>query len=125
ADPGRPGVLYATTGFGRMDDSEPREKRIAGLFRSDDGGRNWRYLWEGMEPPYTRPMCIDPRAPHALTIGCAPSAFSSYRDEGGAKAMMYQSVDGGQTFKSLGDSKHSPSAANLLTVAPGTEAGSV
>jgi len=125
ADPGRPGVLYATTGFGRMDDSEPREQRIAGVFRSDDGGRSWRYLWEGMQPPYTRPMCIDPRAPHALTVGCAPSAFSSYRDEGGAKAMLYQSVDGGQTFKSLGDTKHSPSAANLLTVSPGAEPGSV
>ena len=64
--PGRPGVLYATTGLGRFqDDPEPMGQRIAGLFGSEDGGDTWRYLWTGLEPRYTRPMCIDPRAPHA------------------------------------------------------------
>jgi photosystem II stability/assembly factor-like uncharacterized protein len=127
ADPGQPEVLYATTGYGRFpDDPQPPEERIAGLFGSRDGGRTWRYLWENLEPRYTRPMCIDPRPPHALTVGCAPSAFSSHRDPGGAKSMLYQSVDGGDTWRSLGDADHSPSAANILAVAPALEgAGSV
>ena len=122
AEPGRPEVLYATTGFGRPDDDpQPMEERIAGLFGSRDGGQTWRYLWEGMQPRYTRPMCIDSRAPHPLTIASAPSAFSSYRDPGGAKAMLYQSTDGGSTWRSLGDADHSPSSTNLLTVTPAAE----
>jgi photosystem II stability/assembly factor-like uncharacterized protein len=122
ADPARPGVLYMTTGFGRYpDDPQPREERIAGAFRSGDGGQSWEYLWANREPPYTRPMCVDPRAPHALTIGCAPSAFASYRDEGGAKSRLYQTTDGGDTWRDLGDADHSPSAANILAVAPSPE----
>ena len=115
--PGRPGVLYATTGLGRFqDDPQPMRERIAGLFGSEDGGRTWRYLWTGDEPRYTRPMCIDPRAPHALTVGCAPSAFSSHKDPGGAQSRLYQSVDGGASWRPLGDAEHSPSAANILSV---------
>ena len=127
ADPGRAGVLYATTGFGRfVDDPQPAEQRIAGLFGSRDGGQTWRYLWDNVQPRYTRPMCIDPRPPHALTVGCAPSAFSSHTDPGGAKSVLYQSVDGGNSWRSLGDAHHSPSAANILAVGPALEgAGSV
>lgn len=122
ADPSQADVLYATTGFGRYpDDPQPAEERIAGLFGSRDGGQTWRYLWENLQPRYTRPMCIDARPPHALTVGCAPSAFSSYRDDGGAKAMLYQTVDGGNTWRSLGDADHSPSAANILSVTPALE----
>jgi photosystem II stability/assembly factor-like uncharacterized protein len=126
-DPARADVLYMTTGFGRYpDDPQPREERIAGAFRSRDGGQTWEYLWKDREPPYTRPMCVDPRAPHALTIGCAPSAFASYQDEGGAKSRLYQTTDGGDTWRDLGDADHSPSAANILAVAPAREdAGSV
>jgi hypothetical protein len=115
--PGRPGVVFATTGYGRIDDSEPMEQRIAGLFRSDDGGETWRYAWEGIQPRYTRPMCIDPRPPHPLTVGCAPTAFSSHRDPDGAQAMLYRSDDDGETWRSLGDAGHAPSRANFLGVA--------
>lgn len=118
-DPARPDVLYATTGFGRYpDDPQPREERVAGAFRSRDGGQSWEYLWENREPPYTRPMCVDPRAPHAVTVGCAPTAFASHRDEGGAKSRLYQTTDGGDTWRELGDADHSPSAANILAVEP-------
>jgi hypothetical protein len=135
AHPGKANVIFATTGFGRIDNSEPQEKRIAGAFRSDDAGKSWTYLWEGMQPPYTRPICIDPRAPHALTVACAPTAFSSMKNEGGAKAMLYRSDDDGANWRSLGDALHSPSTANFLSVTPdaeragwvlvGTEAGEV
>lgn len=123
ADPARPNVLYMTTGFGRYpDDPQPREERVAGAFRSKDGGESWEYLWANREPPYTRPMCVDTRAPHALTIGCAPTAFASHRDEGGAKSRLYQTTDGGDTWADLGDADHSPSAANILAVAPSPDA---
>lgn len=111
------GALLASTGFGRRpDDPQPREERIAGMVRSDDGGTTWRYLWRGIRPPYTRPLCIDPRSPHAITVGSAPTAFSSVRDPGGAQAVLFQSVDGGETWRDLGDLAHSPSAANFHAV---------
>ncbi len=119
--PAKPGVIFATTGFGRIDNSEPREQRIAGTFRSDDGGRSWTYLWAGIQPPYTRPICIDPRAPHAITVACAPTAFSSVKDEGGAQAMLYRSDDEGATWRSLGDPAHNPSPVNFLSVTPDAE----
>jgi photosystem II stability/assembly factor-like uncharacterized protein len=116
-DPGKPDRLYATTGFGRYpDDPQPREERIAGAFRSTDGGKTWDYLWKNLEPPYTRPMCVDPRSPHALTVGCAPTAFASHKDEGGAHSRLYQTTDGGDTWTDLGGDDHSPSSALLLSV---------
>jgi len=122
-DPARSDVLYATTGFGRYpDDPQPREERVAGAFRSKDGGQTWEYLWKDREPPYTRPMCVDPRAPHALTVGCAPTAFASHTDEGGAKSRLYQTTDSGDTWTDLGDKDHSPSAACILAVVPDAEA---
>jgi hypothetical protein len=125
AKPDEPGVLFASTGFGRIDQSEPMEQRIAGMFRSDDHGKTWRFQWSGMTPPYTRPLCIDPRAPHAVTVGASPTAFSSHKDAGGACAMLFQSADGGATWRSLGDADHSPSAAQIQAVAadPETKGG--
>jgi hypothetical protein len=125
AKPDEPGVLFASTGFGRIDRSEPMEKRIAGMFRSDDHGKTWRFQWAGMTPPYTRPLCIDPRPPHAVTVGSSPTAFSSAKDAGGARAMLFQSTDGGERWRSLGDADHSPSAAQIHAVAvdPDTAGG--
>jgi hypothetical protein len=111
------------------------EKRIAGVFSSADGGASWEYTWQGIRPPYTRPLCIDPRPPYAVTVASAPVAFSSIRDEGGAQAVLYQRDDQRPTWRSLGDAVHSPSAANFHAVAPdpavasgvlvGTETGEV
>lgn len=98
------------------------EQRIAGMFRSDDNGKSWRFLWKGLTPPYTRPLCIDPRRPHAVTVGSSPTAFSAFKDEGGAKAMLFQSTDGGETWRSLGDAAHSPSPAQFHAVAPDPDA---
>jgi photosystem II stability/assembly factor-like uncharacterized protein len=121
-DPGRRDVLYATTGFGRIGPgSLPEEQSKAGAYRSDDGGCSWHYVWTDLEHRYTRPMCVDPRAPHALTVACAPSFRSSYRDPDGAQSMLYQSIDGGSSWRSLGDGAHSPSAANLTALVPGAE----
>jgi photosystem II stability/assembly factor-like uncharacterized protein len=122
AKPDQPGVLFASTGFGRIDRSEPMERRVAGMFRSDDHGKSWRFQWKGMTPPYTRPLCIDPRQPHAVTVGSSPTAFSAFKDDGGAKAMLFQSVDGGETWRSLGDTAHSPSPAQFHAVAPDPDA---
>lgn len=125
-DPGHANVLYATTGFGRTGPgSAPETQSRAGAYRSDDGGASWRYIWPDLEHRYTRPLCVDGRAPYALTVASAPTFRSSYRDPEGAQSMLYQSIDGGDTWRALGDAAHSPSSANLTAVAPGDECGSV
>jgi hypothetical protein len=122
-DPSRADVLYAATGFGRVGPGSGDS--TAGVYRSEDGGSNWSYVWPDAERRYTRPMCVDPRAPHALTVGCTINYRSSHRDPKGADSMLYQSTDGGDSWRSLGDAAHSPSAANLTALAPAEESGSV
>ncbi len=125
ADPGNPDRIYASTGYGRPDGVAEMIEGNAGVFRSDDGGASWRYVWRGVTPRYSRPMCIDPRAPHALTVASAPTAFSSYRDPDGAGAMLYRSDDGGESWRSLCDATHTPARQNIhgLVADPATPGG--
>jgi photosystem II stability/assembly factor-like uncharacterized protein len=118
AHPAEPEVLFASTGYGRLYGVAEMIEGNAGVFRSDDGGATWRYAWRGVTPRYARPLCIDPRAPYALTVASAPTAFSSYKDAGGARAMLYRTEDGGETWRSLCDPAHSPSAANFHGLVP-------
>lgn len=111
-------TLFVSTGYGRFNGVAEMIEGNAGVFRSDDAGASWRYAWHGVTPRYSRPMCIDPRSPHVLTVASAPTAFSSNRDEGGANAMLYRSDNGGQSWRSLCDAAHSPSTANFHGLAP-------
>ena len=113
AHPARPSMLFASTGYGRIDGVAEQIEGNAGMFRSDDGGTTWTYAWRGVVPRYARPLCIDPRPPYGVTVASAPTAFSSFKDEGGAQAMLYRSEDHGETWRSLCDAEHSPSAANF------------
>jgi len=113
AHPATPSVLFASTGYGRIDGVAEQIEGNAGMFRSDDGGETWRYAWRGVTPRYARPLCIDPRPPYGVTVASAPTAFSSFKDEGGAQAMLYRSEDHGESWRSLCDTAHSPSAANF------------
>ena len=125
AHPAQPETLYASTGYGRLDGEAEQLEGNAGVFRSDDGGGNWTYAWKGVMPRYSRPMCIDHRAPFGLTVASAPTAFSNYRQENGAQAMLFRSENGGESWRSLCDDAHSPSAANFhgLTVDPEVPGG--
>lgn len=121
ADPAKPEVLYASTGYGRPDGVAEMIEGNAGVFRSDDGGASWSYVWRGITPRYSRPMCVDPRAPHPVTVGSAPSAFSNCKDDGGAQAMLFRSEDRCATWRPLTDAAHSPSHANFHGLTPDPE----
>lgn len=135
AHPASPNTLYASTGYGRLDGVADMVEGNAGVFRSEDAGASWTYAWRGITPRYSRPMCIDHRAPHGLTVASAPTAFSHYGQENGAEAMLFRSENGGELWRSLCDAAHSPSVANFhgLTVDPeniggvlvGTDTGEV
>ena len=118
AHPARSAVLFASTGYGRLDGVAPMIEGNAGVFRSEDGGVNWTYAWRGVTPRYSRPMCIDARPPYGLTVASAPNAFSNFKDAGGAQAMLFRSEDCGASWRSLGDAAHSPSPVNFLGLAP-------
>ncbi|MDA0791250.1 MAG: hypothetical protein O2780_17550 [Proteobacteria bacterium] len=119
AHPVQPNVLYASTGYGRLDGVAEMVEGNAGVFRSDDGGAHWTYAWRGITPRYSRPMCIDPRPPYGLTVASAPTAFSSFKEEHGARAMLFRTEDGGESWRPLCDL---PSHANFhgLTTDPST-----
>jgi hypothetical protein len=119
--PQKPDTVFATTGYGRLNGVAEMVEGNAGFLWSGDGGETWEYRWYGMLPRYTRPMCVDQRQPYALTLTCAPTAFSSFRDDGGSQAMIYQTPDEGKTWQSLCDEKHSPSTANFHCVTPDPE----
>ena len=125
AHPADPGILFITTGYGRFDHIAEEIEGNAGVFRSDDGGVSWEYAWTGITPRYSRPMCIDERAPYSLTVGSAPTAFSKHADPDGALAALYRSDDHGRSWRSLCDDAHSPSRANFhgLVVDPDTVGG--
>lgn len=125
ANPETTATIFASTGYGRFDHIAEEIEGNAGVFRSDDDGETWSYAWHGITPRYSRPMCIDGRAPYGLTVASAPTAFSSYKDDGGADAMLFRSDDGGRSWRSLCDEAHTPSAANFhgLTVDPGRPGG--
>ena len=127
AHPEQPDTLYASTGYGRLDGEAEMVEGNAGVFRSEDGGATWSYAWKDVTPRYSRPMCIDHRAPYGLTVASAPTAYSNYREENGAQAMLFRSEDGGGSWRSLCDEGHSPSAANFhgLTVDPEVTGGVV
>ena len=125
AHPAEPDTLYASTGYGRLDGVAEMVEGNAGVFRSEDGGETWTYAWRGITPRYSRPMCIDHRAPYGLTVASAPTAFSNHTQKNGAQAMLFRSEDGGESWRSLCDEAHAPSAANFhgLTVDPEVPGG--
>src|SRR3989442_16029858 len=108
---------------------------MAGPYRSEAGGATWHYLGSTLAVHYTRAMCVDPRPPHPLTAPAMPDVRPSVADPGGAQAVLYRSEDNGESWRSLGDAEHSPSAVRLpaVTVDPsqpggvlvGTETGDV
>lgn len=118
AHPTNPAMLFASTGYGREDHIAEEVEGNAGVFRSDDHGCTWNYAWSGVTPRYSRPMCIEPREPFSLTVASAPTAFSNYKDHGGAGAMLFRSTDHGASWRSLCDEAHSPSAANIHGLTP-------
>ncbi len=70
-----------------------------GVFAIDDAGSR-----QTLEARHVRDL---------VTVASAPTAFSHYKDEGGAHAGLYRSDDHGQSWRSLCDDAHLPSPVNF------------
>jgi hypothetical protein len=93
-DPTRPGRLYRST------DRINHDAR-SGVWRSDDGGRSWRFGGAGLpEWFWTGDLLIDPQRPSILYISVIDrnATFKS-----GDRSGVYWSRDGGRTFTPLRD----------------------
>jgi len=89
-DPGNPDIMYAGTGDGRSNDVA---QRGTGMFKSDDGGKNWALL------PLTSPSTVGERWGNINyiainTAGVVLAATSDHKRNG----FIFRSVDAGQTW---------------------------
>jgi hypothetical protein len=107
--PTRLDTLYVTTGMG--------------TYRSQDAAQSWTRLDVGRDRGYVVPLAIHPAVPERLFVGAAengPPAWKSFRTPrtgpfnsgrfradlsdqlGGARAAVWRSDDGGDTWRELG-----------------------
>ena len=96
-DPQNPDILYARMGreFAAVDVS---------LFKSMDGGANWRPIGSGTLPRSSiKVLAVDPQSPNIL-----------YAQSSSFTAALYKSTDGGETWSSI----QTPGVAWNFTVDP-------
>ena len=77
AHPAAPEVLFTAT--------------PAGPYRSDDGGLNWKHLWQGRSPSYSAQIAVHPSQPETVLVGIS-------RGFRGGDAALFRSTDRGETW---------------------------
>ena len=89
ADPTRPATLYSGTD--------------QGVFKSDDGGANWRVASTGIPPNRVQTLAIDPTTPATLYAGT--------RTPDGAESVgIFKSTDAGASWTPINDGLVDPLA---------------
>jgi photosystem II stability/assembly factor-like uncharacterized protein len=80
-------------GGGRGGEAPPPDPNRSGVWRSDDGGKSWKFMTNNNNRPmYYSKIRVDPSNPDIVyTTG----------------ASAYKSVDGGKTFNTMGGQSHS------------------
>lgn len=84
--PGNPGIVYVGTA-------------AAGLLKSTNGGVTWEILFEREGTVSVGDLALDPRNPEVLWVGTGEANLRNSVSFGDG---VYQSVDGGKTWKHLG-----------------------
>jgi photosystem II stability/assembly factor-like uncharacterized protein len=88
--PKYPEIAYLATGVG--------------MYRSDDGGRNWRALTQrGSRLGYPDFIVLDPNDPERLIVSGAETSPKEWPGNGTANSAVLKSGDGGQTWRELRD----------------------
>jgi photosystem II stability/assembly factor-like uncharacterized protein len=81
--------MFATTGYG--------------FHRSDDGGKHWELMMQGLDRTYTIPLVTPEGKPERLYTAAAATPPPGWRTAGSANAGIYRSDDGGGHWRHLGN----------------------
>jgi photosystem II stability/assembly factor-like uncharacterized protein len=72
------------------------------LYRSDDGGANWRPMASEFREEYSVPLAIHPKKPEVIYSAVANGQPGQWRKRAsGAEAFLIQSTDSGKSWKKL------------------------
>jgi hypothetical protein len=114
--------VFATTGVGRFSGKPNMFEygRTAGVYRSDDLGATWEWLWHEDDPQYVRQFCVDHRAPHPVSVCGRATYLDADNPHNERRAWVRQTRDRGRTWQYLGDERFSRYDAEYTAIAPDT-----
>jgi photosystem II stability/assembly factor-like uncharacterized protein len=115
----QPDLVYALACIARCDEQTPSRicfaARGSGLYRSDDGGESWTYLYTSLE--LTSPL---PTTSVVLTPGCAggeQDQSAGYEIFAGVPGGVLRSSDGGESWAAT-ILDNPPPAVSALAISP-------
>jgi photosystem II stability/assembly factor-like uncharacterized protein len=115
--PKNPDVVYVAA-MGNL--WKPNEMR--GIYRSVDGGANWKKVLYINETAMAGDLAMDPNNPRILYAATWNMKRNGYRmDSGGPDSKLWKSTDGGDTWENLSDKPGMPKGTNGIigvTVSP-------
>lgn len=95
--PKNPDLVYAAVLGDLFKSSEER-----GVYRSDDGGKNWKRILFANANAGAVDLCMDPNNPRILYASMWRARRTPYSMEsGGEGSAIYKSTDGGETWKNI------------------------
>jgi photosystem II stability/assembly factor-like uncharacterized protein len=102
--PKNPDLVYAAVLGDLFKSSEER-----GVYRSDDGGKNWKRILFANADAGAVDLCMDPNNPRVLYASMWRIRRTPYSlESGGAGSAIYKSTDGGETWKNISTNEGLP-----------------
>ncbi|MCA4899811.1 MAG: glycosyl hydrolase [Cytophagales bacterium] len=102
--PKNPDLVYAAVMGDLFKSSEER-----GIYRSDDGGKNWKRILFANTDAGAVDLCMDPNNPRVLYASMWRIRRTPYSlESGGDGSAIYKSTDGGDTWKNISASEGFP-----------------
>jgi photosystem II stability/assembly factor-like uncharacterized protein len=102
--PKNPDIVYAAV---MGDLFKPSEER--GVYKSEDGGKNWRRVLFANANAGAVDLCMDPNNPRILYASTWRIRRTPYSlESGGEGSSIYKSTDGGETWKNISSAEGLP-----------------
>ncbi|GHM99320.1 hypothetical protein WSM22_08100 [Cytophagales bacterium WSM2-2] len=102
--PKNPDLVYAAV-LGDL--FKPSEER--GIYRSDDGGKNWKRILFANADAGAADLCMDPNNPRILFASTWRIRRTPYSlESGGEGSALWKSTDGGETWKNISSNEGLP-----------------
>ncbi|NOS57047.1 MAG: glycosyl hydrolase [Cyclobacteriaceae bacterium] len=102
--PKNPDIVYAAV---MGDLFKPSEER--GIYKSEDGGKNWRRVLFANANAGAVDLCMDPNNPRILYASTWRIRRTPYSlESGGEGSSIYKSTDGGETWKNISSAEGLP-----------------